>query len=103
MQKTDTKYLKHPRDVQFHYPKGAKEKVLVVGDSFGCQFFEFMPYSFQDSLYIYNNPRGLEMKNYEPIIEDYKPDVLVLLFYTPNIPKFLDLYPNKYAGGQKHG
>lgn len=103
LQKTDTKYLKHSRDVQFHYPKGAKEKVLVVGDSFGCQFFEFMPYSFQDSLYIYNNPRGLEMKNYEPIIEDYKPDVLVLLFYTPNIPKFLDLYPNKYAGGQKHG
>lgn len=97
LKQMDTKYIVTSQDVQFYYPYGAKERLLVVGDSFGCNFFEFVPYSFKESLYLYNNPRGLIFEKYKPIIEDYKPDILVLLFYTPNVPKFLDLFPNKYA------
>lgn len=103
LEQLNTKYIKTKQDVQFKYSYGAKERVLVIGDSFGCNLFEFMPYSFNESLYLYNNPRGLIFEKYKPIIEEYKPDLLVLLFYTPNIPKFLDLYPNKYAKGAKSG
>ena len=97
LEKIDSEYIINERDVQFKYSKGAKERIMVVGDSFGCNFFEFLPYSFRESLYIYNNPRGFTFKNYKPIIEKYKPDIILILFYTPNIPRFLDLYPNKYS------
>lgn len=97
LEKVDSEFIESTRDVYFKYQKGAKEKVLVIGDSFGCNLFEFMPYSFRESLYIYNNPRGLKFENYKPIIEKYKPDIVLMLFYTLNIPRFLDLYQNKYS------
>lgn len=96
LEKIDSEFTVSTRDVHFKYPNGAKEKVLVVGDSFGCNFFEFMPYSFSESLYVYDNPRGFSFENYKPVIEKYKPDIMVILFYTPNIPRILGLYPNKY-------
>lgn len=94
LERVSSEYLENKRDVYFKYTKGANEKLLVVGDSFGCNLFEFMPYSFKDSLYIYNNPRGFFFENYKPIIEGYRPDVFVVLFYTPNLPKILDFYSN---------
>ncbi len=103
LERINSEFLESPHDVHFRYPKGAKEKIFVVGDSFGCNFFEFMPYSFNESLYIYDNPRGFVFENYKPIIEEYKPDIMVLLFYTPNLPRFLDLYPNKYSNISKTG
>lgn len=95
LKQVKSKFVSKRHDVQFYYPNGAKENILVIGDSFGCNLFEFMPYSFQNSLYLYNNPRGFKFKNYKDTIENYKPDILVLLFYTPNIPKFADLYSDK--------
>jgi len=96
LKEINSEFVVSARDVHFKYPNGAKEKVLVIGDSFGCNFFEFMPYSFSESLYTYDNPRGFTVENYKPVIEQYKPDIMVVLFYTPNIPRILGLYPNKY-------
>ena len=97
LEKIDSEFIEYSRDVHFRYKKGTPEKILGIGDSFGCNLFEFLPYSFKDSLYLYNNTRGFTFKNYKPVIEKYKPNIIVILFYTPNVPKFLDLYPNKYS------
>jgi len=95
LKQVQSKYAEIEHDVQFYYPNGANKNILVIGDSFGCNLFEFLPYSFKNSLYLYNNPRGFKFKNYKDTIENYKPDILVLLFYTPNIPKFAKLYSEK--------
>lgn len=90
-----SKYTEFKHDVQLYYPYGAKQKILVIGDSFGCNLFEFLPYSFKNSIYLYNNPRGFKFKNYKNTIEGYRPNIIVFVFYTPNINKFADLYSNK--------
>lgn len=97
LEKINSEFVVSPRDVYFKYQKAANKKILVIGDSFGCNLLEFMPFSFRETLYIYNNPRGLKIENYQPIIEKYKPDIVLVLFYTLNIPRFLDLYQNKYS------
>ena len=92
----DSTFKEYKRDDEFFFPNGINKKLLIIGDSFGCNFLEFAPYSFKHTLYLYNNPRGFYFENYKPVIEKYKPNIIVLLFYTPNVPKFINLYPNKY-------
>ncbi len=92
----DSEYKQYKHDEAFYYKNGSRKKLLVIGDSFGCNLFEFMPYSFENSIYLYNNPRKFDFEKYYSVLDGYKPDILVLLFYTPNIPKFIQLFPNEY-------
>ena len=84
-------------DAEFYYPDGYPAKVMLIADSFGSNLCDFLPYSFKHMLYLYNNRRKFQFDEYKYAIEKYKPNIIVIEFFTHNLNMFLNLYPNQYS------
>ncbi len=79
-------------DEEFYYPDGANLRVMLIQNSFGRNLVEFLPYSFKNTLRLYDNFRSMNMAEYEPIIKDFKPDIIIIGFQSAYTPKLLNIY-----------
>ncbi len=82
-------------DEEFYYPDGANLRVMLIQNSFGRNLVEFLPYSFKHTLRLYDNYRSMNMAEYEPIIKDFKPDIIIIGFQSSYTPKLLNIYENE--------
>ena len=87
-------------DEEFYYPYGINKKALLISNSFGQQLVEFLPYSFQHTLRLYDNERIMDMQIYDPIIKDYRPDVIILNFQAVYIRNLLNMYKKENQGNK---
>ena len=83
--RTDIKFAPIPevgytkkQDNLFYYPEGLDKKVMVIGNSFGANLVEFLPYSFKYTARYYDNHRYMYLETYEEVFKEYKPDILII-------------------------
>ena len=88
-------------DDEFYYPNQNKLKAMVIGNSFARNLVEFLPYSFEKTLRFYDNVRQLNMEIYEPLIEEFKPNIIILNFHTSSISHVLNMYEPKITKEEK--
>ena len=72
-------------------------KLVIIGDSMGGNLAEFLPYSFKSTMRIYyyinaGDEYKFNMKQYEKIITDFKPDAMVVTFFGSGINRLNKLY-----------
>lgn len=82
-------------DRYFYYPKGYNAKILLIGDSFLGNLLEFVPYTFKETLSLEDHYRYFYFSKYESAVEQYKPDIIVLVFRTYYIKMLINLYKQK--------
>lgn len=87
------------QDEKFYYPYGADYKVMVIGNSFARNLVEFLPYSFKHTIRMYDNFRGFDMNIYSEVIEEYKPNILILNFQSSYSKNLLNI--KKHIGEQE--
>ena len=92
---TQTEKFEFQNDDDFYYPSANNLKALVIGNSFASGLVEFLPYSFKRTVRLFDNFRYLDMDIYEAIIEEYKPDIVVLNFQTAYLGTVLKMYDSK--------
>ena len=100
---------KNPNLLKYHYTyKNApnKQKVMVLGDSFGLNLTNFLSYTFSEVVELFASiPQGYEyenfnMKRFENEIKKYKPDILIICFENSGINRLNYLYRKDYEKGQ---
>lgn len=100
---------KNPNIVKFHYIyKNApnKQKVMVVGDSFGLNLTMFLSYTFKEVEELFASiPNGYEyenfnMQHFESEIKKFKPDILIFCLHESGINHLNYLYRKDYKKGQ---
>lgn len=100
---------KNPNLLKYHYTyKNApnKQKVMVLGDSFGFNLTNFLSYTFKETIELFaSTPNGNEyenfnMKRFENEIKKYKPDVLIICLSESGINRLNYLYRKDYEKGQ---
>ena len=100
---------KNPNLLKYHYTyKNApnKQKVMVLGDSFGLNLTNFLSYTFSEVVELFASiPQGYEyenfnMKRFENEIKKYKPDVLIICLSESGINRLNYLYRKDYEKGQ---
>ncbi len=82
------------RDDLFYYPEGTNKKLMIIANSFARNLVEFIPYSFKHTLRFYDNDRHLDLNLYGPVIEEYKPDLLVINYHTALLTYLLEPFKN---------
>ena len=85
-------------DEEFYYPDGADLRVMIWANSFARNLVEFLPYSFKHTLRLYDNYRRFDIREYEPFIKEWKPDIIVLNFQTSYINNLLNLFEKNVSG-----
>jgi hypothetical protein len=79
-----------PEEQQYRFvhknPK-KKLKLLVIRDSFGQAVFPFLKEGFAESLFIFD---AWHYNMNKPIVEQYRPDVVVFLTYDPGLWKYIN-------------
>ena len=83
-----------------HVNKAGKYKMLSIGDSFSenltyflnTSFYEIRKYRYNATLNIPKRKAPLDITGYIPVIEEYKPDVLLLVLSSGHIDRLEDLY-----------
>lgn len=85
----------------FSYPEG-KRKIMLIGTSQNEMLNHFLPYSAAQLKYIRLNLRPVTrveqfkiLKLYKKDILDFKPDILILSFYSPDLPELRNLCATK--------
>ena len=69
-------------------------KVMLIGNSFLGNLLIFLPYSFKRLFSLADNNRSLKFDTYAPIIETYKPDIIIINLHTVQLSLFQNL--NKF-------
>ncbi len=83
-----------------------KQKVMLVGDSFGLNLTMFLSYTFKnvEELFAYtpngNEYENFNMKRFEKEIKEYKPDILIFCFSESGLNRLNYLYRKDYEKGQ---
>ncbi|OLA95045.1 MAG: hypothetical protein BHW64_00720 [Candidatus Melainabacteria bacterium LEY3_CP_29_8] len=91
--------------LKYHYTyKNAlnKQRVMLVGDSFGLNLTTFLSYTFKETVELFaRTPNGHEyenfnMKRFENEITKYKPDILIICLSESGINRLNYLYRKDY-------
>ena len=86
-----------------HINSNNNYKLLIIGDSFQESLSYFLNTSFKQ-IEKYRTNLGLDIprrkymwdiKSYYPIIDEYKPDAIILIRHSGRIKEFLDMYPEE--------
>lgn len=90
---------------QTYTNKNGNYKLFILGDSFQENISRFLSTNFykidkwRGNFKEIDPPRdsNLDMYAFEPIISDFKPNILFIILHQDNTDWFLDLYPNRRA------